>query len=85
MPAPKSICSVDDLRRVHPELGAALYAYEPGGPVTLEIHTPDGQVYSFAGDTEAAALALAFPPEPDEPAVDDGNEDRHVPTINIFD
>ena len=78
-----SICSLDELRRAHPELGAALYAYEPGGPVTLEIHTPDGQVYPFTGDTEAAALAVAFPPE--LPAVDDENADRHEPTPNIFD
>jgi hypothetical protein len=54
--------SLDDLRTAHPLLGFALYAYEPGGPVTLEIHAPDGGVYSTTGPTAEAAIAVAFPP-----------------------
>jgi hypothetical protein len=57
----RSICSIDDLRAAHPELGVGLYALEPGGPVTLEIYTPDGTVYTFTGTTAAAAFASAFP------------------------
>lgn len=73
----KSISSLDDLRREQPDLGAALYAYEPDGDVVLEIHTPDGQVYAFSAPSEAAALAMAFPQtDQDAPA---------EPAINIFD
>lgn len=56
--------SLDDLRRAKPDLAFALYAMDPGGPVTLEIYH-DGQVYTFKGATEADAILAAFPPEPE--------------------
>jgi hypothetical protein len=65
--------TLDEIRTANPDLGVAVYAYEPGGPVTLEIHTPDGQMFSWVGATEAEALNLAFPsqePAPPEPALD---------------
>jgi len=58
----------DEIRAASPELCLAIYAMEPGGPVTLEILTPDGQVYSFKGATEAAVLLAAFPPDAPAPA-----------------
>jgi hypothetical protein len=76
-----SICSLDDLRREHPTLGAAIYAYQPGEDVTLEVHTPDGQMFSWSGSTEADVLSQAFPPdlETNTPAIEEP-----TPT-NIFD
>lgn len=76
----RSIFSLDDLRREHPTLGAAIYAYQPGEDVTLEVHTPDGQVFSWSGPTEADVLLQAFPPdvEANAPATEE-------PTPNIFD
>jgi hypothetical protein len=53
--------TLDELRVEHPELGFALYAYSPGEDVILEVHTPDGGVFSFTGPTEAEAIAAAFP------------------------
>lgn len=72
--------TLDEIRAAYPHLGLAVYAFEPGGPLTLEVHTPDGQSWQFMATTEAQALALAFPaeeaevpaPEPEKP-------------INIFD
>lgn len=58
---------LDDLRAALPDCGFALYAYEPGGPVTLEVITPDGETFTFAGPTAAAAIARALPRTP-EPA-----------------
>lgn len=55
--------SWDELRAAHPELAFAVYAYEPGGPVTLEVLTPDGAAYVFKAETLDAAIAVAFPPE----------------------
>lgn len=55
---------LDELREQNPELGFAIYAFTPGGPVTLEIHTPDEQVFPFTGLSEQAVLDLAFPPTP---------------------
>lgn len=77
----RSIYSLDDVRRAHPTLGAAIYAYQPGENVTLEVHTPDGQVFTWSGPTEADVLLQAFPPdvEPDTPAIEEPT------TINIFD
>lgn len=68
--------TVDDARAAFPKLGLALYALDPGGPVTLEVVSADGQIFPFKGPTEAAVIARAFPslveppaplPEPDPP------------------
>lgn len=72
--------TLDDVRAKYPHLGLALYAYEPGKPVTLEVIASDGKTFSFAGPTEAAAIAAAFeddeaPPAPVTPAT----------TVNVFD
>ncbi len=56
--------SLDDLRTARPDLAFALYAMDPGGPVTLEVHH-EGKVYTFTGATEADAIIAAFPPEPE--------------------
>jgi hypothetical protein len=79
-----SISSLDEARRLNPELGFALYAYEPGGPITLEIHDPVGEVFTFAGITEEAVFAAAFPADAfdDVSVVDD---DRHENEPDIFD
>lgn len=53
--------TLDELRAANPELAFAVYALEPGGPVTFEVHTPDGSFYTFLGESEAAAIAKAFP------------------------
>lgn len=52
---------LDALRKTHPDLGFAVYAIEASGPVTLEVYTPDGQVFQFKGVSEEAVLEQAFP------------------------
>lgn len=59
--------SLDDLRSTFPHLGFAVYAIEPGAPVTLEVHTADGQVFTTVRRTLDAAIERAFP-SPPEPA-----------------
>ncbi|MGF7008137.1 hypothetical protein [Aminobacter sp. BE322] len=59
--------SLDELRAAYPHLGFAVYALEPGGTVTLEVHTPDGQLFTWSAPTVDAAIARAFPPETLEP------------------
>lgn len=77
--------TLDDARAAFPRLGIAIYAYEPGGPVTLEVIAADGQTFSFTGATEAAVVARAFPSlvppaaEPEPPAIPE------PPTTNVFD
>ena len=75
-----SISSLDAARRLNPDLGFALYAYEPGGAVTLEIHDPAGEVFTFTAETEEAAFAVAFPADPVV-----GNDDRPDAVTDIFD
>lgn len=67
----------DQLRAAFPRCGFAAYAYEPGGPVTLEIITSFGEPVAIQAATlaDAIALATAAPPgaapKPDpEPAAD---------------
>lgn len=61
----------DEIRSENPDLAINLYAMTPGGGVTLEVITPDGQNFTWAAATAAAAMELAFPAEPgpdiDEP------------------
>lgn len=72
--------SLDDLRRLRPDLSLAIYAMTPGGVVTLEVHH-DGQVYTFVAPTESEAILAAFPaaPEQSEP------ETSPPPDRSIFD
>jgi hypothetical protein len=70
----------DEARDARPAFGFAVYAYEPGGPITLEVHTPLDGMFTFEGPTLQSALDRAFPPplpEP-EPAAEE-------PTPNAFD
>lgn len=66
--------TIDDVRARYPALAGALYFYDPGQPVTLEILTPAGESFSFTAPTVAECLEKAFPeltptePEPEEPA-----------------
>lgn len=72
--------TIDELRSRFPTLALAVYAMEPGGPVTFEVYD-DGQVYTFTGDTVAAAITLAFPADlPDETP-----DELTTPTTNVFD
>lgn len=52
--------TLDELRAARPALGFAVYAYTPGGGVTLEVHDA-GDIYEFSASTEAEAIAKAFP------------------------
>lgn len=71
--------TLDDLRRRFPH-GFALYAFDPGAPVTLEVHATNGVMLTYRARTEAEAIAafladIAPPAEPEpvsepEPAVD---------------
>ena len=54
--------TLDELRAAMPRLGFALYALDPGGAVTFEIVTPEGELYSFAAPTAQSAIDAAFPP-----------------------
>lgn len=73
MPSPISFPErLDLLRAAKPDLGFAIYAMEPGGLVTFEVHA-GGEVYTFVGETLEAAMTTAFPvsvePPAPEPAV----------------
>lgn len=74
------ISSLDEARRLNPDLGFALYAYEPGGAVTLEIHDPAGEVFTFTANSEEAAFAVAFPADQRV-----GDDSRQEPITDIFD
>lgn len=75
--------TLDDIRAKYPHLGLALYAYEPGKPVTLEVIASDGKTFSWTAPTEEAAIAAAFeddeaPPAPVIPTTP-------TTTVNVFD
>ena len=63
LPIPTPPPGFDAVRTGWNGIGLALYALEPGGDVTLEVHS-EGEVYSFRAPTAEDAFALAFPPQP---------------------
>lgn len=73
--------TLDELRAAHPALGFALYAYEPGGPVTLEVLAPaTNETFTFTGRTAGGVLDLVAQqllpaPAVDEPETSDVFED----------
>lgn len=77
--------SLDEARRRYPHLGMALYAYEPGGLVTLECHTPSGEVFTFIAETEALAIAKAFPPDVDDEPAPEPEASKPTTTTSVFD
>lgn len=77
----RNLISLDKARELNPELAFGVYALEPLGPVTLEIITPDGEVFSFQGLTEADALAKAFP----ETGIPITETTEAEPSASIFD
>jgi hypothetical protein len=73
------MADLDAIRQRFPHIGLAVYAFDPGGDVTLEVYA-EGQVWPFTGPTLASALARAFPTaEPEAP------EPPTTPTTNVFD
>lgn len=75
--------TLDDLRDRFPLIGFAVYALEPRGAVTVEIHKPDGsygsvQAWTVADAVAAAGQALGLVEEP-APAAE------AEPEENIFD
>lgn len=54
--------TLDDARYLRPELGFGVYAYEPRGVVTVEVHQPDGTIMSAVGATESEALQAILGP-----------------------
>lgn len=90
MPNRPSSVDLDAVRAAFPKLGLAFYAYEPGGPVTLEVHAADGQTFPFTGPTFASVLARAFPtlalPDPPPaPIPEPTNSHEPQPTPSVFD
>lgn len=70
---------LDAIREAYAEWGFALYAYEPGGEVTLELLAPSGDRFEFHGVSVASVLRVAFPgfhpaaPEPAAPPDEEGD------------
>jgi hypothetical protein len=74
-------CLIDAIRAEYPHLRIALYAYEPGGDVTLEVLSSDDQQFTFIASTAEIAVRRAFPElfeAPVQPAAP-------TPDINLFD
>lgn len=71
--------TIDALRTKYPALGFALYALEPGGPVTLEAVNGDGKIFTFRGATEEAAIMAGFADDFAGPAA------VAAPTVSVFD
>ena len=56
----------DEARAAYPSMIFNIYAFDPGGPVTLETIV-DGQSFIHTGPTLQEALDRAFPPAPAAP------------------
>lgn len=68
-----------------PEFGFAFYAYEPGQPVTLEVHAPGGDMFTFHGKDLADVVEQAFGPFEEEPEELEPAEEEEPEEGSIFD
>ena len=66
--------TLDEIRAAYPHLGIALYAYEPGGPVTLEVFSQGEIAASFEGHTVGDVIAAAFPVHDDDSQSDEQSD-----------
>ena len=66
----------DQIRDLHPHLALAVYAYDPGGEVTVEVISPDGTRFQASGLTLDSILQSLFPDPPAE---------EEAPEPSIFD
>jgi len=76
--------SLDDLRAAFPALGFAVYAYAPGGVVTLEVLDGDN-TFTFQGLTLTAAIHSAFPPPAPAPEPPPPEPEQAQPKPTVFD
>lgn len=53
--------TLDEARKRYPFLGFAVYAYQPGYPLTVEVITATEETFTAAGQTEEDALRSLFP------------------------
>lgn len=75
----------DTLRAKYPHLGYAAYAYDPGGPVTIECITADGKSFKFTGPTMLAAIAEGFPEDSAEPEPTEAPAPSEPAGSSVFD
>lgn len=76
---------LDQIRQLYPHLALAVYAFEPGGPVTVEAIAPDGTRYTKTAPTEVEALTAIFGPMPVEPINEQIEEKHDEQPANPFD
>lgn len=81
--------TLDEVRAAFPANGFALYAYAPGGPITAEMHWPDGSVLTAEGRDEDEALRNLFgmPPAAAAPAIphsDEVDDDDTASGTDVF-
>ncbi len=62
--------------------GVAVYAYDPSGPVTVEIHAPDGSIFQASAATAAGAFATLYP-EPE--IIHEHRDPDPAPPDSVFD
>lgn len=74
---------LDEIRAQFPDLGFAIYAYEPGGAITVEVLTPDGARFTRQAPTMTEALAGMFG-LPTEETPDDLEARDAEPEPDIF-
>lgn len=78
---------IDRIRARFPHLSIGVYALEPGGPVSVEVFTPDGSRFSKTAATAAEAFTAVFGPLPEEAPAEEISHDEpvSVPAVDPFD
>lgn len=66
--------TLDEAIKARPDFGFAFYAYSPGQDVTLEIHTPEGDIFTFTGESLEAVLVMAFGNDQHTDEIEDAEE-----------
>lgn len=75
---------IDRIRALYPHLSIGVYALEPGGPVSVEVFTPDGSRFHKTAATAAQCFTAIFGPLPDEVPAEEIKEDGPAPVVDPF-
>lgn len=78
--------TIDTLRLRYPGFGFAVYAFEAAGPVTVEAHTPTGEIFTGKAMNETEAWGQLFPDlhHDEQPTHQEEVADEPPPEDDIF-
>lgn len=75
---------IDRIRSLYPHLRVCAYALEAGGPVSVEVFTPDGTRFQKTAPTAAEAFIAILGPLPEDNPAEEIEDREPTPVADPF-